>query len=92
LPVGGVMIFSGAQLHSTVPNMSGKTRFSIDFRAKNADDARAMRGVLKVDAECTGTTMNDCLRGTDVPHLPAKLVAAYEPGPGSVRHATVETL
>src|ERR1700722_7781846 len=30
--VGGVMLFSAAQLHSTVPNTSGITRYSIDFR------------------------------------------------------------
>ena len=35
---GGVMIFSGNQLHSTVPNTSGRTRFSIDFRTVNIDD------------------------------------------------------
>ena len=28
---GGVLLFSGNQLHSTVPNTSGRTRFSIDF-------------------------------------------------------------
>jgi hypothetical protein len=35
---GGVLIFSGAQLHSTVPNTSGVTRFSIDFRTVHFDD------------------------------------------------------
>src|SRR5258707_6123062 len=29
---GGVIVFSGAQLHSTVPNTSGRTRYSVDFR------------------------------------------------------------
>ena len=31
-PVGGVILFSGQQMHSSVPNTSGVTRFSIDFR------------------------------------------------------------
>src|SRR6266481_14032 len=31
-PPGGVILFSAAQLHSTVPNTSGSARYSIDFR------------------------------------------------------------
>jgi hypothetical protein len=78
-PVGGILIFSGAQLHSTVPNSTGRTRFSIDFRTVDLEDARAMRGAPNVDSACTGTTMNDYLRGTDLSHLPADLVARYDP-------------
>ena len=37
-PVGGVLLFSAAQLHSTVPNTTERTRFSIDFRTVNLDD------------------------------------------------------
>jgi hypothetical protein len=85
-PVGGLLIFSGAQLHSTVQNATGRTRFSIDFRTVNLDDAVEMRGAPNVDSTCTGTTMNDYLRGTDLAHLPADLVARYEPGPGSTSH------
>ena len=40
-PVGGVVIFSGAQMHATVPNTSGHTRFSIDFRSVHLDDVVA---------------------------------------------------
>src|SRR5215469_9567492 len=32
VPPGGVIIFSGAQLHSTVPNTTSMVRWSIDFR------------------------------------------------------------
>src|ERR1041384_4527208 len=32
IPAGGIILFSGAQMHSSVPNTSGKTRFSIDLR------------------------------------------------------------
>ena len=31
-PPGGIILFSGAQMHSSVCNTSGVTRFSIDFR------------------------------------------------------------
>ena len=80
-PVGGVLIFSGAQLHSTVRNTTGRTRFSIDFRTVNFDDAVEMRGAPNVDSACTGTTMNDYLRGTDLAHLPQELVARYDTPP-----------
>jgi hypothetical protein len=40
-PVGGLLLFSGAQLHSTVPNTTGVTRFSIDFRTAHVDDVAA---------------------------------------------------
>src|SRR5260221_367546 len=80
-PVGGVLIFSGAQLHSTVPNMTGRARFSIDFRTVNFDDAVEMRGAPNIDSKCTGTTMNDYLRGTDLAHLPQELIARYDTPP-----------
>ena len=37
-PVGGALIFSAAHLHSTVPNTTTRTRFSIDFRTVDEDD------------------------------------------------------
>ena len=36
--VGGAYLFSAAHLHSTVPNTSSVTRFSIDFRTVHLDD------------------------------------------------------
>ena len=74
---GGVMLFSAAQLHSTVPNTSGLTRYSIDFRTVHLDDVRNQRGAPNVDSACTGTTIKDYLRGTDLAHLPADAVALY---------------
>ncbi|MCI0547654.1 MAG: phytanoyl-CoA dioxygenase family protein [Candidatus Rokubacteria bacterium] len=81
VPAGGIIIFSGAQLHSTVPNTSGVTRFSIDFRTVHLDDVAADRGARNIDSECTGTTMGDYLRGTDLAQLPADLVERYENTP-----------
>jgi hypothetical protein len=75
-PPGGVLIFSGAQLHTTVPNTSGRTRFSIDFRVVNRADVEAGVGAANVDSECTGTTLGDFLRGTDLTPLPTELVNA----------------
>ncbi len=79
-PVGGIIIFSGAQLHSSVPNNSGRTRFSIDFRTVNVADARAARGAPNRDSYSTGTTMPDYLRLTDLAHLPADIEERYMPG------------
>jgi hypothetical protein len=79
-PVGGIIIFSGAQLHSSVPNTSGRTRFSIDFRTVNAADARTVRGALNRDSHSTGTTMPDYLRVSDLAHVPQEIVDRYMPG------------
>jgi hypothetical protein len=80
-PVGGILAFSAAHLHSTVPNTTGRTRFSIDFRTVHFDDVVAHRGAPNVDSECTGTTMHDYLRASDLAHIPAEIVSAYELGP-----------
>lgn len=81
MPVGGVLIFSGAQLHTSVPNTSGKTRFSLDFRTVHIDDVEADGGAPNVDSYCTGTTLGDYLRATDYEHLPAELIARYDTPP-----------
>ncbi|GAB3152370.1 hypothetical protein GCM10027290_42940 [Micromonospora sonneratiae] len=74
-PPGGILIFSGAQLHTTVPNTSGRTRFSIDFRVVNRRDVEDRVGAPNVDSECTGTTLGDFLRTTDLAQLPAELIS-----------------
>lgn len=80
-PPGGLIVFSAAQLHSTVPNTSGRTRFSIDFRVVNLDDAISLRGAPNVDSRCTGSTMGDYLRCANLDHLPPEATAPYEAGP-----------
>lgn len=79
-PVGGMMVFSGAQLHSSVPNDSGRTRFSVDFRTVHRADVEAGRGATNVDSHCTGTTMRDYLRVNDLERLPASVIAPYDEG------------
>ena len=79
-PVGGIIVFSGAQLHSSVPNTSGVTRYSIDFRTVNLDDAAEGRGAPNVDAACTGTTMRDYLRATDFAPIPEEIVRIHDDG------------
>jgi hypothetical protein len=83
-PMGGVLLFSAAQMHSTVPNRTGRTRFSIDFRTVHLADVESFRGAPNVDSACTGTTMADYLRASDLTHISADLVAKYEPGVATV--------
>ena len=49
----------------------------------NVDDAAARRGAPRVDEECTGTTMRDYLRGTDLSQIPAEIVALYDEDGGT---------
>ncbi|MES1156693.1 MAG: hypothetical protein ABUL73_02835 [Alphaproteobacteria bacterium] len=79
-PVGGVQMFSGAQLHSSVPNMTGKTRFSIDFRTVHIGDIAAGRGAANVDAACTGTSIRDFLRASDFSPMPEEIVRLFDDG------------
>jgi hypothetical protein len=74
------MLFSAQQLHSTVPNDSGKTRFSIDFRTVHEDDILAHRGARLVDSACSGTTLPDFIRSTDHERFQEDVVTSYEVG------------
>ena len=76
-PVGGVLVFSAAHLHSTVPNTTDRTRFSIDFRTVNLDDLLEQRSAPNVDAACTGTTLGDFVRASDLEPLPEDVIESY---------------
>lgn len=77
---GGIYQFSAAQMHSTVPNTSSLTRYSIDFRTVHLDDAWSRSGAPNIDSACTGTTMADYLKGTDFSRFPADAIALYLDG------------
>jgi len=77
-PVGGMLMFSGAHMHSSVPNSSGKTRYSVDFRHVHRDDVAAQRGAPRSDEACTGTTMRDYRRAADNALLPDELIRPYD--------------
>jgi|SRR5262245_6890308 len=81
-PPGGTVLFSGAQLHSSVTNTSGRTRFSIDFRTVHLDDAARGNGAPNLDSSCTGTALGDFLRCSDLAHLPEGLIEAHDRGFG----------
>ncbi len=67
-------------MHSTVPNTSGRTRFSIDFRTVNLSDLKAGRGAPNVDTFAQGTSLRDFRRGSDGAALPEDVVASYDSG------------
>ncbi|TWT96481.1 hypothetical protein [Neorhodopirellula pilleata] len=68
-PPGGIIVFAAAHLHSTVPNTSDQTRFSIDFRTVDRRDIERNEGAPNIDSEAQGTTLMDYLRATDLSHF-----------------------
>ena len=47
------------QLHTSIPNTSGRARYSVDFRTVDVPDLMAGRGAPLVDVHCTGTAIRD---------------------------------
>jgi hypothetical protein len=66
---GDAILFSAAHLHATVPNTSGATRFSTDFRTISLEDLRSGQGGPNVDCRARGTTLGDFLRVSDLKPL-----------------------
>ena len=81
---GGILLFSGSYLHSTVPNTAGIARFSIDFRTVHLDDVVGKIGAPNIDSACTGTTLRDFLCGADLSQIPEEWVRPYENPPARV--------
>ncbi len=77
---GSIILFSGAQLHETVPNATDMARYSIDFRTVHIDDLRQRRGARNIDLKSTGTTMRDYLCAADLSALPEDIIEMYDDG------------
>lgn len=77
-PAGGIVLFAAAHMHSTVPNTTGRTRYSIDFRTVHLDEVETMGGAPNVDSEPKGTSLRDFKRASDLADLPEELVARYD--------------
>jgi len=80
VPPGGLIVFSAAQMHSTVANTSGRSRVSIDFRTVNVADLRAGRSAPNVDTRAQGTSLRDFRRMNDGSAMPDDVVAQYDSG------------
>lgn len=77
-PVGGILAFSAQQLHATVPNSTRATRYSIDFRTVHLADLEGGIGAPRSDSACTGTTLRDFRRATDLAPLRPDLIDRYD--------------
>jgi hypothetical protein len=75
---GGAILFSAAQMHSTVPNTSGRTRFSIDFRTVHLGDLRERKAAPNIDSRPVGTSLRDFMRGTDLTRISDDVIAMYD--------------
>ena len=85
---GGVIVFSAAQMHSTVPNTTERTRFSIDFRTVDERETDRATGAPNIDGESTGTTMMDYLRACDLVHFPDEEIQRHMDRTPTPRHPT----
>jgi hypothetical protein len=82
--VGGIIVFSGAQLHATVTTPTSMSRYSVDFRTVSRQDVEHGRGAANLDASCIGTALRDFLRSRDAAPLPEELAHRLDPiGPAA---------
>lgn len=83
---GSVLLFSGAQLHASIPNRSGRARYSVDFRTVDVLDVMEARGAPSVDVACTGTAIRDFRNVADGSTFEEETVVRLfgPPPPGSV--------
>lgn len=80
---GSILLFSADQLHRSIPNTSGLSRYSIDYRVVCTDDIEAGRGAPALDVACTGTAIRDFKRLSDDAEIPDRIVRIIEPVPPS---------
>lgn len=81
-PPGSVLLFSAGHLHATVPNTSGRSRYSVDFRTVDRDDVESGTGAPTPDVACTGTALRDFVNVADGSRFDEGLVQRlYGPPP-----------
>lgn len=89
--VGGIIVFSGAQLHATVSSPNSLSRYSVDFRTVSRADVERGLGAANIDTRCTGTALRDFRRGRDGAPMPEELARLLDPvGPGKDEVAVFE--
>jgi hypothetical protein len=89
-PVGGLIEFSGQHLHSSVPNHTGRTRISIDFRTVHIGDIAVGRTASNVDVQCSGSSIRDFVRASDLAPMPEEILRLFDDGTedrGALRYA-----
>ena len=53
------LVFSGAHLHATLPQATGRARFSLDVRIVDLDDHARGLGAPNVDKRSRGSSLRD---------------------------------
>jgi hypothetical protein len=82
--VGGIILFSAAQLHTTITSADCLSRYSIDFRTVSRSDIERDRGAVNVDTRCIGTALRDFHRVSDREAMPEELARKLDPvGPAA---------
>ena len=71
---GQVIVFSGAQLHGSIVNTSGISRYSVDFRILSRHDLEAGIGAPMVDVHCSGTMLREFVNIATEERMPEELV------------------
>lgn len=59
LKQGNLLLFSAAHLHRSLPNRSGRTRFSVDLRLVHRQDHARGLGAPNCDNRCRGSALAD---------------------------------
>ena len=77
--VGGLIIFSAAELHATVSSPTSLSRYSVDFRTISRQDIEQGRGAPNVDGRCVGTSLRDFRRATDGTPMSEALARQLDP-------------
>lgn len=77
-PPSRIVLFSAAQLHSTVSNTSGFTRYSLDVRTVNIDDLISLAGAPNIDSACSGTSLRDFRRAATFGVISDDVVGIYD--------------
>jgi hypothetical protein len=80
---GEVLLFSGNQLHVSIPNTSGRARYSVDFRTVDVPDLMAGRGAPFADVYCTGTAIRDFINVADEQSFDEEMVVELFGAPPS---------
>lgn len=62
---GEILLFAGQHLHQTRQNMTGRTRFSLDFRTVHLADHAAGIAAVNVDNRSTGTSLSQFVYAAD---------------------------
>lgn len=77
--VGGLVIFSAAELHATVSSPTSLSRYSVDFRTVSCQDVEQGTEAPNVDGRCVGTSLRDFRRAANGTAMSEELARLLDP-------------